>query len=75
MPGLRGKAGRELVAAIEAAGGTVEELAGRRHANRVKVTGPAGSVTVTLPRDAGFARRRGNTTSLLRNKTGLEVEW
>ena len=68
---MRSKAARDLIAAVRTAGGTVE----RTGRGRLKVTGPAGTVTIQEP--SGETRRdlrRSSAARLIAERTGLEVD-
>lgn len=70
MERWRSKAARELVAAVRAAGGTVE----RTGKGRLRITGPAGDAVVAEPGgSSGRDKRSGNTVAAIREKTGLEL--
>jgi hypothetical protein len=63
-------AARRLVEAVKAAGGSVERM-GRA---RLRITGPAGSVTIQEP--GGESRRdlrRSSDAKLIAEQTGLEL--
>jgi hypothetical protein len=67
----RSRAARDLVAAVRAAGGTVE----RRGVGRLVVSGPAGTVTISEP--SGETRRdlrRSSAGKLIEGKTGLQLK-
>jgi hypothetical protein len=66
----RSPAARDLAAAVRKAGGTVE----RAGTGRIKVTGPAGTVTIQEP--SGESRRdlrRNSAVKLIGEATGLAL--
>jgi hypothetical protein len=67
----RSKEAKEIVAAVQRAGGQVERTAG----GHLKVIGPAGSAIVASAPNAGRAGGRAvhNTLATIRKQTGLEV--
>jgi hypothetical protein len=67
----RSKEAKEVVAAVQRAGGRVERTA----SGHLKVIGPAGSAVVALAPQAGRSGGRAvhNTLATIRSKTGLAV--
>jgi len=67
----RSKEAKEIVAAVQRAGGQVERTA----SGHLKVIGPAGSAIVASAPNTGRAGGRAvhNTLATIRSKTGLEV--
>jgi hypothetical protein len=67
----RSKEAKEIVAAVQQAGGQVERTA----SGHLKVIGPAGSAVVASAPNAGRAGGRAvhNTLATIRSKTGLDV--
>jgi hypothetical protein len=67
----RSKEAKELVAAVQRAGGRVERTA----SGHLKVTGPSGTAIVASAPSAGRAGGRAvhNTLATIRSKTGLDV--
>ena len=67
----RSKEAKEIVAAVQRAGGQVERTA----SGHLKVIGPTGSAIVASAPNAGRAGGRAvhNTLAMLRSKTGLQV--
>jgi hypothetical protein len=67
----RSKEAKELVAAVQRAGGRVERTA----SGHLKVTGPAGSAIVASAPSAGRTGGRAihNTLATIKSKTGLDV--
>jgi hypothetical protein len=67
----RSKEAKEIVAAVQRAGGQVERTA----SGHLKVIGPAGSAIVASAPNAGRAGGRAvhNTLATIRSKTGLQV--
>jgi len=67
----RSKEAKEIVAAVQRAGGQVERTA----SGHLKVIGPAGSAIVASAPNAGRTGGRAvhNTLATIRSKTGLEV--
>jgi hypothetical protein len=67
----RSKEAKEIVAAVQRAGGQVERTA----SGLLKVFGPAGSSFVASARITGSAGGRAvlNTLATIRSKTGLQV--
>jgi hypothetical protein len=67
----RSKEAKEVVAAVQRAGGQVERAA----SGHLKVTGPAGSAVVASAPSAGRTGGRAvrNTLATIRSKTGLDV--
>jgi hypothetical protein len=67
----RSKQAKEIVAAVQRAGGQVERTA----SGHLKVIGPAGSAIVASAPNTGRAGGRAvhNTLATIRSKTGLEV--
>ena len=67
----RSKQAKEIVAAVQRAGGRVERTAG----GHLKVIGPAGFAIVVSVFNVGRAGGRAvhNTLATIRSKTGLEV--
>src|SRR6266545_3382630 len=67
----RSKEAKEIVAAVQRAGGQVERTA----SGHMKVIGPAGSAIVASAPNTGRAGGRAvhNTLATIRSKTGLEV--
>jgi hypothetical protein len=66
----RSKEAKEIVAAVQRAGGQVERTSGH-----LKVIGPTGSAIVASAPNAGRAGGRAvhNTLATIRSKTGLQV--
>lgn len=70
MSGFRSGAARDLVSRVKAAGGEVE----RTGNGRLKITGPAGTVTIHEP--AAETRRdlrRSSADKLIEERTGLAL--
>ena len=67
----RSKEAKEIVAAVQRAGGQVERTA----SGHLKVIGPTGSAIVASAPNTGRAGGRAvhNTLATIRSKTGLEV--
>ena len=67
----RSKEAKEIVAAVQRAGGQVERTA----SGHLKVIGPAGSAIVASAPNTGRAGGRAvhNTLATIRSKTGLQV--
>jgi hypothetical protein len=67
----RSKQAKEIVAAVQRAGGQVERTA----SGHLRVIGPAGSAIVASAPNAGRTGGRAvrNTLATIRSKTGLEV--
>ena len=67
----RSKQAKQIVAAVQRAGGQVERTA----SGHLKVIGPAGSAIVASSPNTGRTGGRAvhNTLATIRNKTGLEV--
>jgi hypothetical protein len=67
----RSKEAKEIVAAVQRAGGQVERTA----SGHLRITGPAGSAIVASAPNSGRTGGRAvhNTLATIRNKTGLEV--
>jgi hypothetical protein len=67
----RSKEAKEIVAAVQRAGGQVERTA----SGHLKVFGPAGSAVVASAPNTGRAGGRAvhNTLATIRSKTGLQV--
>jgi hypothetical protein len=67
----RSKEAKEIVNAVQRAGGQVERTA----SGHLKITGPAGSAVVASAANAGGAGGRvvHNTLATIRSKTGLAV--
>ena len=67
----RSKEAKEIVAAVQRAGGQVERTA----SGHLKVIGPAGAAIVASAPNAGRTGGRAvhNTLATIRSKTGLEV--
>jgi hypothetical protein len=67
----RSKEAKEIVAAVQRAGGQVERTA----SGHLKVIGPSGSAVVASAPNAGRTGGRAvrNTLATIRSKTGLEV--
>jgi hypothetical protein len=63
----RSREAKEIVAAVQRAGGQVERTA----SGHLKVTGPAGAAIVASAPNAGRAVH--NTLATIRSKTGLQV--
>jgi hypothetical protein len=67
----RSKEAKEIIAAVQRAGGQVERTA----SGHLKIIGPAGSAIVASAPNAGRAGGRAvhNTLATIRSKTGLQV--
>jgi hypothetical protein len=67
----RSKEAKQIVAAVQRAGGQVERTA----SGHLKVTGPTGSAIVASAPNAGRGGGRAvhNTPASIRSKTGLQV--
>jgi hypothetical protein len=67
----RSKEAKQIVAAVQRAGGQVERTA----SGHLKVTGPTGSAVVASAPNTGRAGGRAvhNTLATIRSKTGLQV--
>jgi len=70
VSGFRSQAARDLVRVVEAAGGEVK----RTGTGRMKITGPAGSVTIQEPgEETRRDLRRSSAGKLIEARCGLDL--